>query len=449
MEKLNLKQILSVSLTLFAIFFGAGNMIFPPAMGQLAGTNYFSALIGFILTDAGIAILGVTAVVLVGNSMSDLGALISKKFALILSVGVYLLIGPLFALPRTGSVSFELAALPYINTDYKMLFSLLFTGAFFGITYYLSSNPNKIVDIVGKYLTPFLLLSILTIFIATIVNINTNGGGSVLGNAAMPKDKYAAIPLFQGMIEGYNALDGPAGLAFAIIVINAIKNYGIKEKKNIAKYTILSGLGAAFFLAVVYFMLTYVGARTMIPFDNGGALLHSVTSHLFGGVGGVILGIAVLFACLTTSIGLTTSFSDYFHTILPNISYKKIAAIVCVFSFIISNVGLSQLIEISLPILIMIYPVTVSLILLSFCKKLIKTKRSVYILGMLFTFAASFINGLDSAGIQIAFISNAVHHLPFYDLSLGWIIPFMFGSLLGFLPIFEFMNKHNEQLETM
>lgn len=449
MEKLNLKQILSVSLTLFAIFFGAGNMIFPPAMGQLAGTSYFSALLGFILTDAGIAILGVTAVVLVGNSMSDLGALISKKFALFLSVGVYLLIGPLFALPRTGSVSFELAALPYINTDYKIVFSLLFTAAFFLITYYLSSNPNKIVDIVGKYLTPFLLLSILAIFIATIISVKTDAGGNILGTIAAPKDNYAHIPLFQGMIEGYNALDGPAGLAFAIIVINAIKNYGIKEKKNIAKYTILSGLGAAFFLAVVYFMLTYVGARTIVPFENGGALLHTVTNHLFGGVGGVILGVAVLFACLTTSIGLTTSFSDYFQSILPNVSYKKIAAIVCFFSFIISNVGLSQLIKISLPILIIIYPVTVSLILLSFCKKVIGERRSVYILGMIFTFIASFVNGLDSAGIQISFISEFAHKLPFYDLSLGWILPFLIGSALGFLPIFNFMNNSKACRKTM
>ena len=124
MKKLSFSQILSVSLMLFAIFFGAGNMIFPPAMGQLAGTNYFSALLGFIITDAGIAILGITAIVLVGSTMDDLGSLISKKFAIFLSVGVYLLIGPLFALPRTGSVSFEISVLPYINPDQKMLWPM-------------------------------------------------------------------------------------------------------------------------------------------------------------------------------------------------------------------------------------------------------------------------------------------------------------------------------------
>lgn len=435
MKKLSTKQILSVSLTLFAIFFGAGNMIFPPAMGQLAGTSYLSALFGFILTDAGIAILGVTAVVLVGNSMSDLGNLVGKKFALFLSVGVYLLIGPLFALPRTGSVSFELAAQPYLGGTHTMLYSILFTAAFFGVTYYLSSNPNKIVDVVGKLLTPFLLLSILAIFIAAVYAMMSGNGAPLLGSMDTPVGSYQEIPFFQGMIEGYNALDGPAGLAFSIIVINAVKNYGITEKKSIAKYTILCGLGAAFFLAVVYFMLTYVGASTMTAFENGGNLLHAVTKQLFGGAGGVILGIAVLFACLTTSIGLTTSFADYFHEILPKVSYKKIAAIVCVFSFIISNVGLSQLIKISLPILIMIYPVTVTLIVLSFCKGKIKGHTYVYILGMIFTFVISFINGMENAGIDLGILSSYAGMLPFYKLGLGWVVPAVVGSLLGFLPI--------------
>ena len=364
MKKLTFIQIISVSMMLFAIFFGAGNMIFPPAMGQLAGTSYISALAGFILTDAGIAILGVTAVVLAGTSMSDLGNLVSRRFALVLSVGVYMLIGPLFALPRTGSVSFEIALLPYIGENNAILWSLLFTAAFFGLTYYLSSNPSRIVDVVGKYLTPVLLISILAIFIASLLQETSNGAFS-FGTMMEPSPAYVDIPFFKGMIEGYNALDGPAGLAFAILVITAIRSYGVTDKKSIARYTILCGLGAAGFLAVVYFMLTYVGAITNTPFTNGGALLHAVTNHLFGGIGGIILGIAVLFACLTTSIGLTTSFADYFQTILPKRwTYKRIAAAVCLFSFVISNIGLSQLITVSLPILIMIYPLTVVLMLL-------------------------------------------------------------------------------------
>lgn len=426
---------------LFAIFFGAGNMIFPPAMGQLAGTSFFSALAGFILTDAGIAILGVTAVVLAGSSMSDLGNLVSQRFALFLSVGVYLLIGPLFALPRTGSVSFEIALLPYIGEQNSMLWSLLFTAAFFALTYYLSSNPRRIVDVVGKYLTPVLLISILAIFIASFLQDTSNGAFS-FGTMMAPSLAYADIPFFKGMIEGYNALDGPAGLAFAIIVITAIRGYGITDKKSIARYTILCGLGAAGFLAVVYFMLTYVGAITNTPFTNGGALLHAVTNHLFGGIGGIILGIAVLFACLTTSIGLTTSFADYFQTILPKRwTYKRIAAAVCLFSFVISNIGLSQLISVSLPILIMIYPVTVVLMLLSFLKKRIGSRRMVYVMAMLFTFAVSFVNGMESAGVTLGIISEWFARLPFYELSIGWILPAVIGALIGLLPLWPMNHR--------
>ncbi len=440
MKKLTFVQIISVSMMLFAIFFGAGNMIFPPAMGQLAGTSFISALAGFILTDAGIAILGVTAVVLAGSSMSDLGNLVSQRFALFLSVGVYLLIGPLFALPRTGSVSFEIALLPYIGEQNSMLWSLLFTAAFFALTYYLSSNPSRIVDVVGKYLTPVLLISILAIFIASFLQDTSNGAFS-FGTMMAPSPAYADIPFFKGMIEGYNALDGPAGLAFAIIVITAIRGYGITDKKSIARYTILCGLGAAGFLAVVYFMLTYVGAITNTPFTNGGALLHAVTNHLFGGIGGIILGIAVLFACLTTSIGLTTSFADYFQTILPKRwTYKKIAAAVCLFSFVISNIGLSQLISVSLPILIMIYPVTVVLMLLSFFKKRIGSRRMVYVMAMLFTFAVSFVNGMESAGVTLGIISEWFARLPFYELSIGWILPAVIGALIGLLPLWP-MNQ--------
>lgn len=440
MKKLNSKQILSVSLTLFAIFFGAGNMIFPPAMGQLAGANFPFALAGFILTDAGIAILGMIAVVFVGTSIDDLGKLVSKKFAVCLSVGIYLLIGPLFALPRTGSVSFELALLPYIPRDMNWVFSLIFTGCFFLVTYYLSSNPNKVIDVVGKYMTPILLLSIAAIFVACLIGNPVQSGTIQYGIIGEPQQDYQTIPFSKGMIEGYNALDGPAGLAFAILVINAIKEYGVKDKKSIAKYTIISGIGAAIFLSVVYFMLTYAGAITITSFDNGGALLHALTSSLFGDVGGIILGIAVLLACLTTAIGLTTSFSDYFKQLFPQLSYKKTAALVCMFSFIISNVGLSHLITFSLPVLMMVYPVTVVLILLSFVRKYISHRKMVYVGGMAMALVASSVHALESAGITFCMTNLFREYLPLYSLGIGWFLPAIVGACIGYLPIWP-MNK--------
>lgn len=435
------RQVLSITLTLFAVFFGAGNMIFPPAMGQQAGENYIQALAGFILTDAGIALLGMIAVVLVGTEVSDLGELVSRRFAVFLSVCIYLLIGPLFALPRTGSVSFELAVRSYVTESNVWWVSLIVTGIFFGLTYYLSGNPKKVVNLIGKYLTPVLLICITLIFLACIFLEKSPRGQIQYGSIGAPKGAYAQIPFFQGMIEGYYALDGPAGLVFAIIIINAVRGFQVKTKKNIVKYTLLCGAGAALILSVVYYMLTYIGAVTLTPFSNGGSLLHAVASDLLGPAGGIVLGIAVFFACMTTSIGLTTSFADYFHELLPDISYKKITAIVCLFSFVISNVGLDMLVKVALPVLMMIYPVTVVLVVLSFFKKWIGERKMVYVLGMLFAFCVAFIDGMQSAGISLGVVTEICNKLPFYDLRLGWIIPAAVGALLGLLPVWKYNRK--------
>lgn len=430
-NQLGFTQILSVSLMLFAIFFGAGNMIFPPALGAAAANSYISAVFGFITTDAGLAILGMVAVVLVGSQMSDLGALVGKKFSYILPIGVYLLIGPLFALPRTGSVSYELVILPFFeDSSSQLIYSLGFTAVFFFLTYWLSSNPKKIVDIIGKVLTPLLLLAIALIFIASLLY--------PLSDVGLATNGYEANPFFKGMIEGYLALDGPAGLAFSVLIIQALKNYGVKEKKSLVKYTVVCGMIAGAFLSVVYLALAYVGAHSSAlgTFTNGGKLLTVVTYELFGNYGQIVLGLAMLFACLTTSIGLTTSFSEYFNHQFPKISYKTYAKIVCIFSFVISNVGLSSLIKISLPVLIAIYPVTIVLIVLSYMKNKIGERKSVYICGMLFTFVVAGIEGLYSLDISLGVLTQFVTSLPFYELGLGWILPAIIGSLIGWLPIF-------------
>lgn len=445
-KKLNWKQMLSISLMLFAIFFGAGNMIFPPALGQASGSNMLAALLGFIVTDAGIAILGIAAVVLAGNSITDLASLVSKRFGYLLPLIVYLLIGPLFALPRTGSVSFELMVQPFLpqNTSLRIA-CLLFTAVFFGLTFYLSSNPKKIVTIVGKILTPLLLLAIAAIFFGSIFADDLQMEGEVFGVLHSPQGAYCELPFFEGMIQGYLALDGPAGLAFSIIVITAIQELGVSEKKDIVKYTCICGLGAAGFLSLVYFALAYVGAITPGSFANGGSLLTYVTQQLFGKGGVALLGVAVLLACLTTSIGLTTSFSDYLVNTYPNLHYKKVAFLVCAFSFLIANVGLSQLIAISLPILIMLYPMSVVLMVLSFFRKRIGQHRMVYVLGMLFAFAISFFSGLDQANLHLGALHDLVAQLPFYEQGIAWMMPSILGAALGFLPIWTSMNAYLER----
>ena len=430
MEKLNMKQIMSLTLTLFAIFFGAGNMIFPPAMGQVAGEHYLQALAGFILTDAGIALLGMIAVVLVGNKIMDLGDLVSRRFSLILSVTVYLLIGPLFALPRAGSVSYELAVRPYVPEDYGWLASLLVTAVFFSLTYYLSRNPSKVVDIIGKYMTPVLIISIVLLYLACLF-LDKSQHALQYGPIQEAQGEYQDIAFFKGMIEGYNALDGPAGPVFAIIIINAVTGFQVKERKHVVKYTVISGIGAVVILSGIYYMLTYIGATTHTVFENGGVLLHEVASDLLGPAGGLVLGASVFLACMTTSIGLTTSFADYFHELCPSVSYRKITAMVCLFSFAVSNVGLSYLIAVSQPVLMMIYPVLIVLILLSFFRKWIGEKKMVYILSMAAAFVPAFLNAMDNIGMTFGILTEYARKLPFYQLHLGWIVPAVCGAVAG------------------
>lgn len=424
-ETLSIGKIISVSLMLFAMFFGAGNMIFPPMLGHLGGENFLQGVIGFVVTDAGLSVLGIAAIIFVGSHIDDLGKLIGPKFAVGLSLLVYLLIGPFFALPRTGTVSYEMAIIPFLGDNASLITSVIFTAVFFGATYALCLNPSKLVDIVGKILTPVLLLSIAVIFVMSVVN--------PVGEIGAAQGDYASIPFFKGMVEGYLALDGFAALAFAIVVINAIKNLGVEEPKNIAKYTLISGVFAAIGLAVVYLALGYVGAQTSasMAFENGGQLLTAVTYTLLGNGGRIVLGVAVLLACLTTAIGLASAFADYVHETFPKYSYKTVLTAVCLFSFLVSNVGLTLMITFTLPALVMVYPPVTTLVLLAFLHKKIGSHPAPYALAMAGAFLIGIFDGLKTAGLSLGAAADIVEMVPFFNLGLGWIVPAVVGCLLG------------------
>lgn len=424
MKKLSLSQIAGMSCMIFAIFFGAGNMIFPPAMAQQAGSNSLIALMGFIVSDVGIAIAGLMAVVIAGTSMEELASRISPKFARLLTMIVYLCIGPLFAMPRCGSVSFEIGLLPFIGNFSPQMASFLFTLIFFALTYFLSIREGKIVDIVGKILTPLLLLCILFIFIKAAIN--------PIGTIGNPHGDYSSIPFFKGMIEGYLALDGFAGLVFAILVIQTFKNFKITEKKYMFKYAFICSLFAGILLIAVYAALLYVGVLTssMELFDNGGTLLTYVTYELFGIKGNIILAVTVGLACLTTSIGLGTSFADYLVKENPKRQYRWTLLAVCGLSFIFSNVGLNHLIAIVLPLLVMIYPIVTILIFVSLAAPYLKSNDAFMMkLGMIFAFPFSFMDGLKTAGV---ILPEIIENIPLFSVGLGWFIPGLIGCGIGY-----------------
>lgn len=429
-EKLSFTQLISLSLMLFALFFGAGNMIFPPAMGLSAGSHVWTALAGYIVTDVGLPLLAITAVVFANRSLTTMVGRAGKKFSAFFIVLIYLLIGPLFAIPRTGSVSFELAVMPFLGeSSHVSLYSVIFTALFFGAVYVLSANPNKIVAIVGKILTPILLLSIFIIGISAIVN--------PIGPVGQPVGTYESIAFFNGIIEGYMAMDALAASIFALIVIENVEAMGIQSQRNIAKYTLLTGILATIGLAVVYGILAYVGATSgsLGLFSNGGQLLAAVAHHLFGTIGMLILGIAVLFACLTTAIGLTTACGDYFSDNYTKLEYNHVIIAVCLFSFLVSNIGLTQLLNITLPALLMVYPVLMALVLASFLNRWFKDRQPIYAGILIGAACVSIPNGLETLAanynIQIVALSNLLQSIPFYELGLGWVIPAVIGGIIG------------------
>lgn len=429
-KSLTIKEVWAIGLMLFALFLGAGNLIFPPALGQAAGSNIWFAIIGFLITGVGLPLMGITAIAISGGNLQSIASRANPKFGILFSVVAYLAIGPLFGIPRTGTVSYEIAISPLLPEKIggTSLSLFIFTLIFFGITYWLSLNPTKLVDRIGKLLTPVLIV--------VLGLIGIKGAITPLGSFQSPLEAYANSPLTKGFIEGYLTMDAIAALIFGIVVISAIKEKGIKENKMIANVSIKAGLIAASGLALVYISLAYIGATSVEQVgyaSNGGEILAVSSKLLFGSIGSIILGLAIIFACLTTSVGLVSSCAQYFSNIMPKLSYKTIVLLLSIFSAIIANVGLTQLIKISLPILIMIYPLAIVLIVLTFLHRAINGYSEVYNGALLGAGIIAILDGIKTAGVNIDMITNHLSFLPLLDQGLGWLVPAIVGGILGYI----------------
>ena len=429
-QKAPLSFVIVTGLMLFALFFGAGNLIFPAMLGQSAGTNLWSASLGFIITGVGLPFITILAFGFSGkNDVQSLASRAHPMFGIIFTVVLYLSLGPLFALPRTGSVSYEIGIKPFLSNDVGFLPLLVFTIIYFGIACLLSINPSKMLDVVGKILTPLLLIFIGILIVVAIIN--------PMGEIQPPSADYSDNSFFKGFKEGYLTMDTLAGFAFGIIIINVIKDKGITSRKEVLGFCMKAGLIAASLLVIVYTALTYVGATSVEKLghlDNGGDVLAQASHHFFGPAGAVLLGLIVIAACLTTSIGLITACSTYFNKILPVISYKSFVVIFSVFSAAVANVGLTKLISITVPVLTALYPVAIVLIVLTFFHSFFKGKSEVYLVSLLLTAIISIMDGLMASGIKMETVSDLfIQYLPLYSVGVGWVIPAIIGGLLGFM----------------
>lgn len=428
MQKQKKSSTLAIGFMLFALFFGAGNLIFPVMMGQMSGTNSWAANAGFVVTGVGLPLLGVLAFGFSGKSdLHTLASRVHPLFGAVFTTVLYLAIGPLFAIPRTGSVSYEVGVKPLLGESDSAIALLLFTIIFFAVTCFFSLNSTKIVDIVGKILTPLLLLFIAILIVTAMVK--------PMGEFSVPTEGYLSNSFFKGFREGYLTMDTIASFVFGIIVVNAIKEHGARTRKELMQSTLKSGLIAAGLLAIIYTALTYIGARSVERLgilDNGGAALSGISNYYFGSYGGILLGLIVIAACLTTSIGLVSACAAYFHKMVPFVSYKKFIVILSLFSAIFANVGLMTLIEISIPVLTAIYPVAICLIFLTFTHSLFKGRQAVYIVSITFTFIVSLFDGLKAAGIQFEIVNTIFSVLPLYSVGIGWLVPAIAGAFIGY-----------------
>lgn len=414
--KLSNKNKLLLSFTLFSLFFGAGNLIFPPLLGQQSGSNATGAFIGFLITAVILPVLGVIIVSKFGG-LSNLGDKVGVKFSLIFTLLIYLSIGPGLGIPRAGSVPFEMAVFPYLPDGANFsLWMAVYTLIFFSLVLWLCLNPGKLVKRIGTFLTPSLLTLIVVMFITFLIK----GEKSV----EEPLSAYESMPFLQGFVDGYQTMDTIAALNFGLVIMLTLNSFGVSDKKSISKYTVLSGIIAGGILTTVYLMLTVIGSNTSginQADPNGAIILRRTMYELLGGFGAIILAAIFTLACLTTCIGLTNSISSFFTSKFKKISYTKWVIIITVVSFLICNLGLNMILSISVPILNAIYPVSIVLILLGLMDKYIKNNKYVYKLCIYSTAVISIIYAIGEL-INLGFVTEILSYIPLYSNGFGWVI---------------------------
>ena len=414
--KLGKRNLLVVSVMLFALFFGAGNLIFLPFLGQNAGSNTLTAMVGFLATAVVLPVLGVVVVARF-DGLEKLGQQVGKRFSLVFTLLIYLSIGPGLGIPRAASVPFEMAVAPYLPQGANLkLCMAVYSLVFFLVALWLCLNPGKLVDRIGRGLTPAMLTLLTLLFVCFLFRGQTQ--------VAQPRESYAAAPLLKGFTEGYNTMDTIAALNFGLVISTTLASFGLREKRDRMRYTVLAGLLAGTILALVYAMLSYMGMCSSGVYDlqeNGAWTLRCIVYQVFGGPGAVLLAAIFTLACLTTCVGLINSISQYFSTLFAAVSYRAWVYVITFFSLLVCNLGLNMILSISVPVLNAIYPVSIVLILLGLTHDLWKQNRFVYPLTVLGTGAVSVLYALGDAGVPLGNLGVLLHRLPLYKLGFGWL----------------------------
>ncbi|WP_131034275.1 branched-chain amino acid transport system II carrier protein [Clostridioides difficile] len=415
------KDVIVFGFALFAMFFGAGNLIFPPYLGIITGPEWLIAFLGFTFADAGLALLAVMATAKFDGNVVEMFKRCGMKLGILIGCADILCIGPFLAIPRTGATTYEMGILPTIGSGIS---PVIFSIVFFALVLVLTIRPSKVVDIVGAILTPALLIALAVLIVKGIV--------SPLGEI---RDSSLIQNVFaEGITQGYQTMDALAASVFASIIIMSVIAKGYTGDKEKMKATISAGVIAVIGMALVYGGLCYLGATVSQQYGQDvqqTALIVAITAALLGTTGKILLAIIVALACLTTAIGLSSAAGQYFSTLTDGkLKYEHIVIVVCVFSAIISNFGVSTIIQFSSPILSMVYPATITLVILALFSNKIKNDN-VFKCAAYMALLISVLTVATSFGVKIPLVNN----LPFASLGFNWIVPVVIAGIIGnFIP---------------
>lgn len=432
-QKLPFSQVFAIGLMLLAMFLGAGNIIFAPVLGQHAGTNTWTSMLGFLITGVGLVLLAIISLAISGGKIENLAGMVSKKFGIIFSVLLFLTLGPVYVIPRTTSVVFEISISPAFSGvgisegDILFIFSLIFII----LTAWLAMNPGKFVDRLGKIITPVFGILLVLLIGKSIM--------TPMGSIDAPQQPYLEDVFLKGFVEGYYTMDVLAAFIFGGVFIKAIADKGVASNREISRTFIKAGIITVIGLTVIQLSMAWIGATSVDAIgmkENGGEILAASSRYLFGNIGLLLIGTVVFLTGISTNIACLSSVADYFARLYPVVSYKQWVYILAAVSLIITNFGLTRILDVASPVLLLLYPIAIALIILSFLHRWFHGWQPVYagtIIGVGFVAA---LDALKEAGIRTETIDRTFGFIPLFENGAGWIFTGLIGAVAGLIVAF-------------
>jgi len=431
MESIKFSQIFAIGFMLFAMFLGAGNVIFAPMVGQQAGSNTWIAMAGFLVTGVGLVLLAIIALTRGGGTVEKLASRVHPVFAIIFSILLFLTLGPIYVIPRTTSVVYEIAVSPLLpKSTNAALFLFIFSTLFIVLTVILSWNTTKFVDRLGKIITPIFGVLLLVLIAKSVI--------TPMGAFGQPLGEYvsAGSAFFEGFTQGYYTMDVLAAFVFGGIFIKSVSAIGIQSPKVVSKVFIQAGLITVAGLVLLQVSMAWLGATSLDQIgykENGGEVLAESAVVLFGQIGIFIIGTVIFLTGITTNVACLSAVAEYFERLMPSVSYKKWLIAFSLIGLIITNFGLTTILTMASPVLLLLYPLAIALIALIFTNNLFKGHHSVYVGTMIGVGFIAVLEALKEAGIAPDAINQAFGFIPLFENGAGWIATGIIGFAIGFL----------------